>query len=159
MQHIHTFAEHERLDEMKAFSRQTLEIFIRLVGQRMQVNPKGLPVTQLSRPMKRGLQLALSKKFAFVYTDDKGTERILLCQHGRGLATHEENPIPRPAVKLGGDRVTDSTFLLDRGEFRRVARTLPKADYILAKINAITIGDVEALNKLRSAVYSYYGIK
>lgn len=67
---------------------------------------------------------------------------------------------PKPSPKATGPRAVanDSGFRIERADFIKVIRGLDKAEYIKGKLDQIEYGDMEALEKLRAAVYQYYSL-
>lgn len=88
----------------------------------------------------------------------KGNEYISLTTNGETAAYEVNHQKPDKSDQNFKIRPTRGDFMLDRGDFRKLARTLPNSEYIIQKINQIPIGDIDGLNKLKKSVCDYYKI-
>jgi hypothetical protein len=120
-------------------------------------NIEALPFVSSPVQYHKGINLALNKGLLHRFWK-KGSDYLSLTTQGETAAYEVNNPEPektKPNFKI---RPHKGDFMLDRGDLRKLAKTLPKADYILKRINEIPVGDNAALGQLRDAICKHYDV-
>lgn len=180
MKYIKNFSRYALVLEMKEKTKKGLYDLMNMIQSAMKNNPSGLAISEVPDTLKPVIDLAIDYNVVNQQVDKNGVKRLLLVDIENTFSLYDEikkrnksQTIIDASIKTDDTEVSrtfsttsykngksnTSLFMLDRADFKRVARTLPNSNYIINKIMDIKLYDLDSLYDLRKKVYLYYNLE